>query len=339
MDEIRIGSVGLGRLGYEHAKNLAGQVRNGRLCAICDVDEKRLGEVATELQIEKTYTDFEKMCADKDLDAIVIVSPSAFHADQIQTALDAGKHVFCEKPLDTTVAKCKQAERSVEAHPDRVFMLGFMRRYDVSYQKAIAKIRSGAIGRVSLVRSYTEDPISAIESVLKFAPHSGGQFIDMSVHDIDLVRWFTGSDPQQVWAIGDTYEFTQMADWKDTDQSAAMMQCANGAMAFIYSSRTAANGSNIETEIIGTKGELRIGSVGADSMLEEFNEHGICRGQYSDFVKRWHQAYINEMNEFVACIREKRHPEVTVYDGTKASAVAYACKDSYENGGLRKIVY
>ena len=130
-----------------------------------------------------------------------------------------------------------------------------------------------------------------------------------------------------------------MAEWKDTDQSAAMMQCDNGAMAFIYSSRVAANGSNIETEIIGTRGELRIGAVGTDSMLETFNSHGICREEYGDFVKRWHQAYINEMIEFASCVREGRQPEVTVYDGTKASTVAYACKDSYENGGLRDIQY
>ena len=150
------------------------------------------------------------MCRNPELDAIVIVSPSFLHCQQIEIAMNNGKHVFCEKPLGTDVEQCKAAEKVIEAHPDLIFQLGFMRRFDKSYAEAKRKIDNGDIGKVVLVRSYTQDPRSTIESTLKFAPHSGGQYLDMCVHDIDLIRWFTGSDVKNVWAIGGVFEFLSL---------------------------------------------------------------------------------------------------------------------------------
>lgn len=337
MDKLRIGSVGLGRLGYEHARNIAFSVPGAQLDALCDVDAKRLAEVADELGVKKTYADFAAMCADPELDAVVIVSPSMYHAGQIKTALDAGKHVFCEKPLDITVEKCLEAEKAVEAHPDKVFMLGFMRRYDRSYMNAMEKIRNGDIGRVIMVRSYSQDPISTIEGTLKFAPHSGGQFLDMCVHDIDLVRWFSGSEPRTVWGIGGCFEFEQYREWNDADNVCCMMQCEDETMAFMFAGRAAAHGSNVETEIIGTRGTLRIASTPARDLLEVMSEHGVCRECYQDFLTRWHEAYIREMCEFVSCVKEGRKPEVTVYDGTHASRIAYACKASFESKKMLEV--
>ncbi|MCB6366784.1 Gfo/Idh/MocA family oxidoreductase [Intestinibacillus massiliensis] len=334
MKTVKIGSVGLGRLGYEHAKNIATRVPGAELTAICDVAAGRVREVAEELGVKYQYTDFAEMCANPELDAIAIVSPSMFHGEQIKMALDAGKHVFCDKPLDTTVEKCKLAEKAVEAHPDKVFMLGFMRRYDPSYVKAKAKLDNGDIGRVILVRSYTQDPRTTIEGTLKFAPHSGGQFLDMCVHDIDLVRWFTGSEPKNVWGIGGVFEFELYRELNDGDNVACMMQCENEAMAFMFAGRASAHGCNVETEIVGTRGTLRIASVGTDSMLEVMSKHGVCRECYPDFLARWHEAYTNEMIEFVSCIREGRKPEVTVYDGTAVSEIAYRCKESFECGEM-----
>ena len=117
MKPVKVGSVGLGRRGYEHACNLATQVPGCELAAICDVDEKRVKEVGEELGVPYTYTYFEEMCKNPELDAIVIVSPSFLHCQQIETAMNNGKHVFCEKPLGTDVAQCKDAEKVVAAHP------------------------------------------------------------------------------------------------------------------------------------------------------------------------------------------------------------------------------
>jgi myo-inositol 2-dehydrogenase/D-chiro-inositol 1-dehydrogenase len=334
MKKIRIGSVGLGRLGYEHAVNIATKIPQSQLLAICDIDAVRVGTVADELGVQYRYTNFEEMCQNPELDAIVIVSPSALHPEQIAMALSYGKHVFSDKPLGTTVEQCLIAEKAVETYPDQIFMLGFMRRYDPSYLDAKARIDRGELGKVILVRSYTQDPIATIESTLKFAKWSGGQFLDMCVHDIDLVRWFTKSEPKNVWGIGGCFEFEQYREWKDGDNVAAMMQCEDEAMAFMFAGRAAAHGSNVETEIIGTRGTLRIASVPSKNMLEIMDSHGVRRECHMDFLTRWHEAYINEITEFCNCIIENRKPEVTVYDGTAVSRVAYRCKESFETGKM-----
>lgn len=335
MEKIRIGSIGLGRLGYEHACNIANRVPGAELFALCDVDEAKLASTAKELGVKHTYTDFAEMCANPDIDAVCIVSPSAFHTEHIGIAMKAGKHVFCEKPLDVTVEKCHEAEKIVEAHPDLTFMLGFMRRFDISYKKAKEKVDNGDIGKIILIRSYTQDPIATIESTLKFAPHSGGQFLDMSVHDADLCRWFTnGQTPRNIWGIGGCFEFEQYRELNDGDNVSALIQFEDETMAFLFAGRAAAHGTNVETEIIGTRGTLRIGSVGTDSMLEVLSENGVCRECYSDFMIRWHDAYVNEMIEFVDCVRDGRPAPVTVYDGTAALETAYRCKESFESGKM-----
>lgn len=331
---LKIGSVGLGRLGYEHAKNIANYVTGAELTAICDTDAERVAQVAEELNVPYTYTDVAEMVKNPDLDAIVVVSPSMFHAEHIKLALDAGKHCFCDKPLDTTVEKCKLAEKAVEAHPDKVFMLGFMRRFDDSYAEAKRRIDAGDIGKVVLVRSYTQDPRTTIEGTLKFAPHSGGQYLDMCVHDLDLIRWFTGAEVKRVWAIGGVFEFDLYRELNDADNCCATVQLDNGAMGFMFINRTHGAGCNVETEIIGTHGTLRIANVGAKNLLQIVDGSGAREEYYPDFLSRWHQAYINEIQEFVSCINEDRKPGVTVYDGTKVSQAAYRCKESFETGEM-----
>ena len=187
--KVKIGSIGLGRLGYEHACNIASLIPEAELTALCDIDAEHLNKVADELGVSKRYTDYESLCKDPDLDAIAIVSPSALHVEQIECAMANGKHVFCEKPLGTDVPQCLAAEKVVAKYPELKFMLGFMRRFDDSYMDVKARIDRGEIGKVILMRSYTQDPVSTIESTLKFAPHSGGQFLDMCVHDLDLLTW------------------------------------------------------------------------------------------------------------------------------------------------------
>ena len=331
---LKIGSVGLGRLGYEHAKNIANYVTGAELTAICDTDAARVAQVAEELNVPYTYTDVAEMVKNPELDAIVVVSPSMFHAEHIKLALDAGKHCFCDKPLDTTVEKCKLAEKAVEAHPDKVFMLGFMRRFDDSYAEAKRRIDAGDIGKVVLVRSYTQDPRTTIEGTLKFAPHSGGQYLDMCVHDLDLIRWFTGAEVKRVWAIGGVFEFDLYRELNDADNCCATVQLDNGAMGFRFTNRTHGAGCNVETEIIGTHGTLRIANVGAKNLLQIVDGSGAREEYYPDFLSRWHQAYINEIQEFVSCINEGRKPGVTVYDGTKVSQAAYRCKESFETGEM-----
>lgn len=337
MKKIKIGSAGLGRLGYEHACNLAREVVNAELAAICDVDQALLGRVAEELGVPKTYADFEAMCADPALDAVAIITPSALHTEQIEIAMRHGKHVFCEKPLGTTVEQCKRAERIVEAHPELIFQLGFNRRFDKNYAEAKRRIDAGELGKIILVRSYTHDCVSMIEQALAFAPHSGSNFLDMTVHDIDLIRWFTGSEIKNLWGIGGVFEYDLYRELHDGDNISALVQCDNEAMGFMFAGRAAAQGFHFETEVIGTKGSLRIGSVSTDTQIEVLDAHGYCRPGYQDFVSRWHASYVAELIGFADCVREGRRPTVTVYDGTAVSEAAYRCLESFQTGRMLPI--
>lgn len=337
MNRVRIGSVGLGRLGLRHAENIASRIQNAELTAICDVDRAKLEQTADRLGVRHRFTAFEDMIACKDIDAVVLVSPSALHTGQIKAALDAGKHVFSEKPLGVSVAECKDAEKAVEAHPGLVFLLGFMRRFDESYKYAHDKVAAGEIGKPVLFRSYSQDPEKFIAGSIAFAPHSGGEFLDMAVHDIDLARWFTGSEPETVYAIGGCYAHPEFAAYKDGDNVSCLMKFKNETMVFLFAGRTAPHGYNVETEIIGTKGILRIASVPQKNLVEILDEHGVRKECSENFLERFDAAYVNEVQEFVNCINEERKPEVTVYDGTRVSEIAYTCKTAFEQGVLLKL--
>ncbi len=331
---IKIGAIGLGRLGYQHAFNLRFSIPGVELLALCDMNEEKLNATAKDWGVPYTYTDFEAMIQNQELDAIAITSPSHLHTGQIARALEQGLHVFSEKPLGTTVEECKIAEAAVEKHPDLVFMLGFMRRYDPSYAYARKMVVEGKIGKPILFRGYSQDPETAIKGAIAYAGHSGGQFIDMAVHDIDLARWFMASDPKTIFAIGGCYAHPEFGQFKDGDNVSALMHLQNESMAFLFAGRTAPHGYNVETEIVGTRGTLRIASVPQKNMVEILDEHGVRKECSQDFIERFGEAYLNEMNEFVSCINEGRKPEVTVYDGTKCTEIAYKCKEAFETNEL-----
>ncbi len=334
---IKIGAIGLGRLGYQHAYNLAYKIPGVELIALCDLDEEKLTKTAQQWQIANRYTEFDEMIKNKDLDAVAISSPSHLHTAQIANALEAGLHVFSEKPIGTTVQECKIAEQAVEKHNNLVFMLGFMRRYDPSYIYAKKIIAEGKIGKPFLFRGYSQDPESAIDGAIAYAGHSGGQFIDMAVHDIDLARWFMEAEPISIFAIGGCYAHPEFGQYNDGDNVTALMQLENETMAFLFAGRTAPHGYNVETEIIGTKGTLRIASVPQKNLVEVLDQHGVRKECSQDFLERFDQAYLNEMIEFIDCINGGRKPDVTVYDGSKTTVIAYKCKESFEQNELIRL--
>jgi myo-inositol 2-dehydrogenase / D-chiro-inositol 1-dehydrogenase len=334
MKKLKIGSVGLGRLGEQHAENIATKIMNAELYALCDLNESKLNEVSDRLNVPHRFTDFDEMLKLDELDAVVLVSPSGLHTSQISAALAAGKHVFSEKPLGVTVAECKEAEKAVEKHGEKVFMLGFMRRFDPSYVYAKKKVEAGEIGKPVLFRSYSQDPEKFINGAIAFAGHSGGQFLDMAVHDIDLARWFVDSEPETVYAIGGCYAHKEFAQYNDGDNVSCLMKFKNDTMVFLMAGRTAPHGYNVETEIIGTKGTLRIASVPQKNLVEILDNSGVRKECSQNFLERFEESYVKEVQHFADCILTGRKPDVSVYDGTRVSEIAYKCKEAFETGEM-----
>ena len=144
-----------------------------------------------------------------------------------------------------------------------------------------------------------------------------------------MIRHLSGAEPKKLWAIGGCFEYPQFATWDDGDNVSCLMQCENDVMAFIFANRTAAHGSAVETEIVGTHGTLRIGTTPSSSLVEVLSTNGVCHECFQDFVSRWHDAYITEMEVFCDYVAKGQAAEPNVYDGTKATRVAYACKESF----------
>lgn len=337
MNKVKFGIIGLGRLGIQHAKNIATKIPNAELIAVCSIDENTMNDFKKQYNIKYSYTNFEDMISNKEIDALFICSPSGMHCEQIKKGLESGFHVFSEKPLGTTLEECNIAVKSVEKYHNQVFMLGFMRRYDESYMYAKKMISAGEIGTPILFRGYSQDPENAIAGAIAYAGHSGGEFIDMAVHDIDLARWLLNSEPCEAWAIGGCYAHPEFGKYNDGDNVSALLKFKNDSMGFIFAGRTAPHGYNVETEIIGTKGILRIASVPQKNLVEILDNSGVRKECSQNFLERFETAYLNEVQEFVNCILENRKPEVSVYDGLNATKIAYACKKSFEEKILVKI--
>lgn len=333
---ISVGLVGLGRLGRQHANNLAHRIPNCKLMAVCSVIPEEVEEAQQELKVPYGYTNYEDMLRNQELDAIFIASPSSYHCEQIEQALEAGFHVFSEKPLGLYMEEALRVQKAVRKHPNQVFMLGFMRRYDRSYAYAKKQIEAGAIGEPVLIRCYGIDPAQAMPGFMQFAKsnYSGGLFLDMAIHDLDLARWYLGVEAERVWAIGGSHRYTELAELNDAETGAALVQFAGNKMGIFVAGRNCAHGYHIETEIIGTQGSLRIGTVPEKNQVMILDERGVVRECANGFLERFEQAYMDEAVEFVQAILGGRQPEVTVEDGVLSTALGYACKESFESGQL-----
>lgn len=337
MKKVKIGIAGLGRLGKVHAQNIAYKIPNAELTAACSIVPAELEYARKELGISAVYSDYKEMLAKADIDAVAIVTTSSEHCWQIEAALDAGKHVFSEKPLGTDLEQCRKAEAAVERHPDLTFMLGFMRRYDKSYAYAKKKIEEGAIGTPYLVKATGIDPEALVEGAIRFAKTSGGIFLDMAIHDIDLMRWFLGSEATEVYAMGATFKHPEFQAAGDDETGVAVYKFENGAMGMIHVGRTAPHGYHVETEIVGTEGSIRISAVPEKNQARIYGPGGVLTECVGSFPERFEEAYLLEMEEFVDCVCRGRKPGVSVYDGTKSTAVGYATTEAWRTGKPVKI--
>jgi len=303
------------------------------------VDANELSFARTQLGVTDCFADYSEFIEKGEMDGVVLATPSGLHCGQIEIALDAGKHVFTEKPMGITIEECLRAERAKEKQPDKVFMIGFMRRYDTQLRHAKEMIEQGVIGEPYMIKNTDIDPVQTIESVLRFAPTSGGIFVSMGVHGVDIQRWMLGSRPASVYAMGNSYAYPQFADFGDVEVGCATYQYENGAMGILHVGRTAAHGYHIETEIIGTEGSIRVSPIPGKDQIMQYNRQGVLIECVEEFRTRFAEAFLAEMTAFVECIRTGRPADVTVYDGTEATRIVMATRESYQTGQVVPISY
>ena len=333
---LRVGIAGLGRMGRRHAENLARRVPGAMLVAACSPVAEEREWAAKTLAVENLQDELPALLARTDVDAVFLVTPTAFHPEHIVQALQAGKHVFCEKPLALDLAQCSRVEAEAAKHPKLKVMIGYGRRFDPSYSDAHAKVKAGEIGTPYLVRSQNLDMNDASGFFVRFAPTSGGIFLDCSVHDIDLARWFLGFPrPVRVFAAGTIAIHEGLREHGDVDNGVAICEFEGGKLACFAASRTMAHGHETSTEVFGTRGRLAIGANPRLNRVDISDAHGVRNECTPTFYERFEEAFLRETLEFVQAIAEDRAPALTLHDATEATRIGIALRESLT---ARKIV-
>jgi len=326
---LRIGIAGIGRMGQRHALNLAHRTLGAELVAACSPVASELEWARDQLGVKHLYGDYKDLLAHPELDTVFLATPTTLHADQIIQGLQAGKHVFSEKPLSLDLDECRRVEAQASRFPQLKVVIGFVRRFDASYRDAHDKVASGSIGRPFLVRSQTTDQNDPSGFFVKFAPTSGGIFVDMSVHDIDIARWLLGSPKAlRVFSLGTVAVHEGLRACGDVDNGVAMCEFADGRMACFYASRTMAHGHETATEIIGTDGRLTVGRDGRVNHVEIADAHGIRTITTPTFYERFADAFLREEIHFVDAIRFDKPLALSLHDATEATRIGIALRAS-----------
>lgn len=335
---LRVGVVGLGRLGKRHAENLAYRVPGASLVAACSPLEEERAWARNTLPEPRLYDEYADLLADPGVDAVWLVTPSSLHAQQIIDALRAGKHVFCEKPLSLELAECERVVAEAARYPHLQATIGFMRRFDPSYRDAFDKIQAGAIGRPFLVRSQTTDKNDDDGFFVRFAATSGGIFLDCTVHDIDVARWLLGRPRgKRVFAAGAVALHEGLREFGDVDNGVAICEFEDGKLAMFYASRTQAHGNDTHSEVIGTAGAVAIGHNPRANRVEIYDAGGIRNECTPSFFDRFEDAFLCEARGFVAAVHGDAagaggHAVASLADALEATRIGVALRQSLLSG-------
>ncbi len=318
---IRFGLIGAGRMGKVYGNTLAYSVAEADLVAVADPDPATLEEVAARYGISSRYTDYHELLAQKDIEAVVVASPTGTHAEVITAAALAGKQIFSEKPLSQDLEACDLALAAVKKAGVKLQM-GFMRRFDAPYAAAKQKILEGVIGQPVMFKASSRDPK---RTSLEFArrENSGGMIMDMGVHDFDLARWLMGSEVTRVYSEGACLAFPELKDVGDIDNAVINLRFTTEAIGNIDISRNAVYGYDIRTEVLGTDGSLWIGYLQQTPTLV-LTRSGVIHDTVPYFMERFGAAYAEEVRVFARHVANGTDPDVTGEDARAATAIGIA---------------
>ena len=324
-EPVRVGLVGLGRMGRFHAANLAGRVPGARLVRVADAAEDVARENASRLGGLVWTTRHEDLLEDPEVEAVVVAGPTHLHAEMVEAAAAAGKHVFCEKPNSHDLERTYQVVEAVR-EAGVGLQVGFQRRYDPDYRAAEEKISAGHIGEIYLFRTTLRDMRSPGFDYIK---GSGGFFADVTVHDFDAARWLVG-EITEVTAVGAALSDPGFEEVGDIDNAVITLRFASGALGVMDNSRVAGYGYECSSEILGHRGTLRIGNHRRVS-VETLTPGRACRDHVPDFVERFAEAYREEISHFVRVVRGEAEPRPNGADAA-ATVLARAAERSHREG-------
>lgn len=325
---LRFGVLGVGRIGKIHVENLANRIPGTQVTALSDTNAAELAAVADRHGIERTFDDYRDVIAHRDVDAVVVCTPTDTHYEILLEAISRGKHIFCEKPVDLSVEKIqavndRAAERGVQ------LMVGFNRRFDPNFAKVREVVAAGKIGSPQILRITSRDPGPPPEPYVRA---SGGLFLDMTIHDFDMARFLIGREVSEVYvraAVMVDPMFGRAGDW---DTAITMLTFESGAMGVIDNSRKAVYGYDQRVEVFGSDGMITVSNNTPDNhiFIDRAGAHSALPLNF--FMERYTESYLQEMKAFVSAVLSHKPVPVGGADGLQATIIALAAaKSAKEN--------
>jgi myo-inositol 2-dehydrogenase/D-chiro-inositol 1-dehydrogenase len=332
MRKINIAVIGTGRMGSVHTRNLARLIPEADLVAVCDIRLEVAQAVADELGIQRVIKDYHELLEDKDIEAILIATSTDTHAFIMKDVAAAGKHIFCEKPLALNLADIDAALAAVGKAGVKL-QVGFNRRFDKSFQRVREIVASGEIGHPCILRVTNRDPELPD---MEFLRVSGGMFLDMTIHDFDMARFQVG-EVEEVYATGSVLIEPALKEFGDIDTNVVTLKFANGAVGAIDNSRQAVYGYDQRLEVFCTNGTAM-----ADNEAESTILKGDPDGFHSArpphfFMQRYAPCYVDEVRQFLECVRDDKPTPVTGQDGRAAVVLGYAAWKSFRENRPVKV--
>lgn len=324
---IKVGVIGAGRIGQVHITSIATRVPDAVIKTVADPFlTEETAQWAKKMGVEKTTKDYHEILEDPEISAVLICSSTDTHSPISLDAIHAGKHVFCEKPIDHDVDKIMEVVHALEG-TELKYQVGFNRRFDHNFESLQKTVKEGKIGKPEIIKITSRDPEPPS---LDYVKGSGGMFLDMTIHDFDMVRFLAGCDAEEVYVQSANLVDPAIGEAGDVDTAVITLKMENGSIAVIDNSRRAAYGYDQRAEVFGSLGMAAI-SNDSQSSVQISNGEGVTGEKpLFFFLERYMDAYGKEVSAFIDAIVNDKETPLNVYDGLKPVLMGLAAKKSSE---------
>ncbi|MBX5449655.1 inositol 2-dehydrogenase [Thermogemmatispora sp.] len=324
VEELTVGLIGAGRIGRLHAHHLTTRIPRARLLVVADASAVAAEACARDYCVPRFCSDYREVLADPQIAAVLICSPTSTHAQLIEEAAHAGKHIFCEKPLALDLAAIDRALAAV-AQAGVKLQTGFNRRFDTNFRRVRQAVEQGEIGLPLMLHITSRDPAPPPVAYLQV---SGGLFLDMTIHDFDMARFLLGSEVEEVFALAHSLNEPEIASAGDVAHAAVMLRFTSGAIATISNSRRASYGYDQRVELFGSEGSIAIDNAYPNTAIVS-DRRGVRRDlPLYFFMERYAESFAAELQAFVQAVLDDRPVPVSGFDGRVPVAIALAAQRS-----------
>lgn len=324
---VTFGVIGAGRIGKVHTESICMHVKGAKIKTLADpFMTEETAKWAKSLGVESTVKDYHEILNDPEIDAVMICSSTNTHSPISIEAINAGKHVFCEKPIDHDLANIKKVVDALNGK-NLKYQVGFNRRFDHNFEAVKNAIMEGKIGDPQIIKITSRDPEPPSA---EYAAVSGGMFLDMTIHDFDMVRYLAGCDAEEIYVQSAVLVDPAIGEAGDVDTALITLKMENGAIAMIDNCRKAVYGYDQRAEVLGTKGMVQTANDTPSTLVFSGADGITGEKPLYFFLERYMESFSREVRLFVEAIEKDTDTPLGVMDGLKPVLMGIAAKKSVE---------